>query len=159
MNRRYRLIFCILIFLVLSGCSTEKFDGTITPKETTFNINDYKNTDGAKAIFFEDKNNNIYKFIIWGSTGYAEYGYDIVASALSALSINTINTISQLVGADISTNVTQVNGVPYMECSINKFNNQKEKDQLILLMDSLKLGITSIQDTYGSEYLELIELR
>ncbi len=55
---------------------------------------EYENIDiGTKVIFPVNKHGLVYGFIIYGSTGYAIKGYDIVSAGIASLSYHVINTI------------------------------------------------------------------
>jgi uncharacterized protein YsxB (DUF464 family) len=55
---------------------------------------DYENIDiGTKVIFPVNKQGLVYGFMIYGSTGYAIKGYDIVSAGIASLSYHVINTI------------------------------------------------------------------
>jgi Predicted ribosomal protein len=55
---------------------------------------EYENIDiGTKVIFPVNKHGLVYGFMIYGSTGYAIKGYDIVSAGITSLSYHVINTI------------------------------------------------------------------
>lgn len=55
---------------------------------------EYENIDiGTKVIFPVNKHGLVYGFMIYGSTGYAIKGYDIVSAGIASLSYHVINTI------------------------------------------------------------------
>lgn len=152
------LIISVIIVLVLVSCNQNKSQYCVQVKESVFNIDDYKDSEGVKAIFFYDKNKILYKFIVYGSTDYAEYGEDIIAAAISALSINTVNSISEYTSVKFENQSSELYGKPYLNCCVNTFDSNEEKDKYILLVKSLLLGLTSIEEEYGREYLEVIEV-
>ena len=88
-------------------------------------------------------------FTCEGHAGYAEYGNDIVCSAVSMLVINTVNSIDA-----------------FTECSLQVTENEKSgKIQTVfpdgtdekagLLMDALVLGLQSIEEQYGRSHIRL----
>ena len=90
--------------------------------------------------------NQQYKAII--ATGHAEYsetGEDIVCSAVSILLINTANSLEKftdsLLGSDDDDGVLTM---------ILKDNPDPDA---VLLIKSMILGLESIQNEYGNEYL------
>ena len=94
------------------------------------------------------KNSNKYvSFECKGHAGFAEAGSDIVCSAISMLSINTANSIIEL--TDTSINPKEKNGFLFWE-----FTDYID-DKATLLMDSLVLGLKTIEDTYSNKYLTL----
>lgn len=95
------------------------------------------------------KENGCYKkFMIDGHADYADEGEDIVCAAVSALVINTINSIEEFT-EDAFT----------CDCKDGQIRNweftSKVSDKSNLLMDSLMLGLTNIQASYGEKYLKI----
>lgn len=88
------------------------------------------------------------KFIIDGHAGYAEEGSDIVCAAVSALVINTINSIEEFT-EDAFT----------CDCNEGMIQNWEFTSDVSfatdLLMDSLVLGLSNIQKSYGEQYLKV----
>ena len=86
-------------------------------------------------------------FVISGHAGYAEEGYDIICSAVSALSVTTVNAIDSL--AHVFVEATQEDG--YISCQFpNGINSEGT-----LLMDSMILGMQSIRESYGKKYIQV----
>lgn len=157
MLKKVCLIFCIMTILCcLVGCESKSKKISILQSEVP--IDQYIKDGGAKALFIYDKNNVLYKFAIYGNTGYDEDGKDIVASALSALSINTINSLLSLTDIDIKYNSTPLNDQPYLECYIEEFKDSEQQKEYELFIESLKLGVEAIEDAYGSQYVDAIEV-
>ena len=82
-----------------------------------------------------------------GHAGYADEGSDIICAAVSALTVNAINSIDTFTGDE--TEVRQDEG--YLEL-ILKGTCSKESS---LLLDSLVLGLESIQESYGKKYIKI----
>ncbi len=85
-------------------------------------------------------------FSIDGHAGYAEAGEDIVCAAVSALVINAINSIEEFT-EDAFTCDCQDGMIRNWE-----FTSEVSKETE-LLMDSLMLGLSSVQKSYGEKYL------
>ena len=85
-------------------------------------------------------------FAIDGHAGYAEAGEDIVCAAVSALVINAINSIEQFT-EDAFTCDCQDGMIRSWEFTSEVSGETK------LLMDSLMLGLSSVQKSYGEKYL------
>jgi hypothetical protein len=85
-----------------------------------------------------------------GHAGYAEAGEDIICSAVSALTINTVNSIEKFTTDDYEVEQAEDGGFLRL-----RFGNPLSA-QAALLMDSLVLGIESIQADYGNDYITLI---
>lgn len=83
-----------------------------------------------------------------GHAGFAEEGRDIICSAVSALTINTVNSIDAFTEDMI--HVHNEEGYLAWEF-VSRVNSHEAK----LLMDSLVLGLSQIQDNYDKEYLKI----
>ena len=88
-------------------------------------------------------------FCCIGHAKYAEAGQDIVCAAVSALVINTINSIEQLTGDTFLLDTDQESG--HIGFSLEENHRQES----VLLIHSLVLGLQGIQNFYGNEYLSL----
>jgi uncharacterized protein YsxB (DUF464 family) len=100
------------------------------------------------AEFFCNDHQLIEGFTIRGHAGYADYGNDIICSAVSALAINTINSIDTLVQIPVQYDQNE-DGL--LTCSIDQVENPDAQ----LLFRSLLLGLRSIQTSYGKKYLNI----
>ena len=80
-------------------------------------------------------------FVISGHAGYADEGYDIICSAVSALSVTTVNALESL--AHVYVEAEQEDG--YISCQFPKGINAEGK----LLMDAMILGMQQIRESYG----------
>jgi uncharacterized protein YsxB (DUF464 family) len=100
------------------------------------------------AVFYYNEHQMIERFSIKGHAGYAEYGSDIICSAVSALAINTINSLDTLVKIPIQ---YQQDEDGLLECSLLTVDNHDAQ----LLMQSLVLGLKSIRESYGAKYLNI----
>lgn len=97
------------------------------------------------------KSDNQYKgFESSGHAGYAQEGEDIVCSAVSALTINAVNSIETFTEDDYVVEQAEDGGFLRV-----RFDNVLS-DRASLLMDSLVLGIESIEADYGKEYITLL---
>ena len=84
-----------------------------------------------------------------GHAGYADYGQDIICSAVSVLLINTLNSIEKF-----TTDKVEVSSMDSGEL-ICDFPEGLSHDGM-LLMDSLILGLQEISKEYGKNHLTLI---
>ncbi|MDP4177139.1 MAG: ribosomal-processing cysteine protease Prp [Bacillota bacterium] len=157
MEYKYIIILIVIILFFIIYLSLKKFDGNISVNEKQFSLDSYESKDGVKAFFFINKDGIIYKYIIYGRTNYSEVGTDIVASAISSLSINTTNSINNFAAVKVDFICKEVNSKPYLECSLKKFNTKQGKYEAVVLIKSLKQGLSDIEKEYGSKYLQVIE--
>jgi uncharacterized protein len=102
------------------------------------------------TISFTKNAEGIYNgFTTNGHAGYADSGYDIVCASVSVLIINTINSIEMftsdqinLVGGDVTSKIEFL--------ILSEVSNETT-----LLLNSLILGLKSIIEEYGQEYIDL----
>ncbi|MDO4297227.1 MAG: ribosomal-processing cysteine protease Prp [Lachnospiraceae bacterium] len=90
-------------------------------------------------------------FTCEGHAGFGEEGQDIVCSAVSALTINTVNSIEAL--TEDGFEVVQSEDGGYLKLTLTDVPS----DSTTLLMDSLVLGIQNISESYGEDYIQIIE--
>ncbi|MBE5998872.1 MAG: ribosomal-processing cysteine protease Prp [Eubacteriales bacterium] len=97
---------------------------------------------------FKDKEGRYLGFECAGhADDEAEEGEDIVCAGISVLTINTINSLEALAKARISYAAAEEGGE--LSCRFESPPDEKAT----LLVDSMLLGLRSIRDTYGGEYL------
>ena len=97
------------------------------------------------TITVKKRNGNYLEFVSKGHAGYAEEGQDIVCAAVSVLVINTVNSLETF--TDDQFDVQEKDGF----VSIHFRNDLSER--VMLLMDSLLLGLTEIAGSYNNRYL------
>ena len=85
-----------------------------------------------------------------GHAGYAEEGFDIVCSAVTALVVNTINSIEKFTEDPFKGEAAD--GLVRW-----KFQKTPVSKETELLMDSLVLGLEYIQESYGKKYIKIIK--
>lgn len=102
--------------------------------------------------FFKDKEGRYLGFECAGHMNdEMEEGTDILCAALSMLVINTINSIETFSGSAVSYGYPEEGLGEGGELSFRFESPPDEK--ATLLVDSMLLGLRSIRDTYGGEYL------
>lgn len=82
-----------------------------------------------------------------GHAGFAEAGQDIICSAVSALAVNAVNSIDAFTEDMIHVNLEE----GYLEWEFLSGVSQQSH----LLMDSLVLGLSQIQDNYDKQFLKI----
>ena len=97
----------------------------------------------------QTKDKQIRAFQVAGHAGYAESGQDIVCSAVSALTITTINSLEAFTSQSFDVDQDEEDGV----ITVN-FLEDLEHDAA-LLMNSLILGLKSIENEYNNEYIHV----
>ena len=101
------------------------------------------------TVYVDSNTNQFTGFHTHGHAEYADAGYDIICSAVSAIVITTINSIEQLTDDPITCSQDQEHG----EIDVG-FEGQLSP-QSVLLIQSMLLGLTGIQNEYGIQYLKV----
>ena len=92
----------------------------------------------GKLVFFESR----------GHASYGEEGQDIVCAAVSVLSINCVNSLEKL--TEDAFTVDSADG--YLSIRLE----EEPSEGASLLMESLALGLHSIEDAYGREQVRVL---
>jgi len=87
-------------------------------------------------------------FQLSGHSGFADAGEDIVCSALSVMTINCMNSVEAL-----TEDVPDIQAVNEEEGFVH-YRLVHPSHDARLLLDSLVLGLTSLQESYG-EHIEI----
>lgn len=98
-------------------------------------------------ILVEKRNHQYVSLMSKGHAGYAQAGQDIVCAAVSALIISTVNGLETFTSEEFE--AKEKDG--YVSLRFTKPAGEKGT----LLMDTLVLGLTEIQNSYGKRYLTM----
>lgn len=101
------------------------------------------------TVFVNAGTNHFAGFHTYGHAGYAEEGYDIICSAVSAIVLTTINSIEELTETEFV--VTQDPEQGEIEFCF-KTTPQESAD---LLLRSMMIGLNGISEEYGRKYLKV----
>ncbi len=104
----------------------------------------------TKITFYKTTAGEYQGFTCDGHAGYANYGEDIVCASISVLVINTINSLEEITGEEMD--VTTDGDAGIIRC---RFVNMPLRETSRALIDSLVLGLTHIENQYGSKYCKL----
>ncbi|MET3287609.1 UNVERIFIED_CONTAM: uncharacterized protein YsxB (DUF464 family) [Brevibacillus sp. OAP136] len=111
--------------------------------------------DPFKITFYLNNKGVLYGFTALGETGFVRYGLDIVAAGVSALIINTINSVrfltKEIVEVDLERN--------FAKCILPNAKKNKRYKKGVLLLESLRMGIYSIQESYGDKFVTIEEVQ
>ena len=99
------------------------------------------------VIIRRDKDKIVKGIEIKGHAGYAEYGQDIICSAVSSLALNMANSVEEFTDDHFEGSVSEDGG--YFSFSFPDEISPESQ----LLMKSLILGLQNIQRDYGAEYI------
>ena len=95
-------------------------------------------------VDFKRQANKLVSFTVSGHAGFDEYNRDIVCSAVSALTITVINGLTEVV--KVKADFVVKEGLT--ELSLSKLS-ETEIDKCQVLMETLLLGIKSMEIQYG----------
>ena len=84
-----------------------------------------------------------------GHAGYDDSGQDILCAAVSALLINTANSLEQFTQDDLA--VDEGEGDGYLRICVGGEVSAEAR----LLLESLLLGLRTIQETYGEDFVRI----
>lgn len=99
-----------------------------------------------QVTIFRDRNETVNGIEIHGHAGYAEYGQDVVCAAVSALALNMANSVEAFTD-------DRFEGSAAEDGSFRFSFPEGSSSESQLLMRSLILGLESIRDAYGAEYI------
>ncbi len=88
-------------------------------------------------------------FSFEGHADYAKHGSDIVCAAASVLAFNTANSIEELTDDHFRQEMSEEGG--YLRVDFP----EKAGEKSALLIESLILGVKSIEKEYGEKYITL----
>ena len=104
-------------------------------------------------IKIKKKNNRIYYFEIKGHANAAEYGEDIVCSAISVLGQTCIIGLMEVANIPIQHRIEP----GYLTCEIPKDLTAAKAREADIIVNTMYLGMKSVQHSY-SEFMEINEL-
>lgn len=104
----------------------------------------------TKITFHKTKAGEYRGFTCEGHAGYADYGKDIVCASISVLVINTINSLEEIARERMEVAADEDTGT--IRCF---FVDLPLKETSKVLMDSLVLGLTQIEQQYGKKHCKL----
>lgn len=98
-------------------------------------------------VIVEKQNENIVAFHMEGHSGYADRGFDIVCSAVSALAINCVNSIEELTDDAFSVGQDEERGM--LDFQMDGISSRETQ----LLLQSMVIGVSGISEMYGKQYV------
>jgi uncharacterized protein len=96
-------------------------------------------------------------FTVSGHSGYAESGQDIICSAVSALSQTVISALKEMTDLEVRYRIEEEKA--YIECEIVQevFDDQNQYLIAFTIMRVFEIGCRKISESYGKQYLRVIE--
>ena len=104
----------------------------------------------TKITFYQNSDNQCIGFDAEGHSGYGVEGEDIVCAAISALVINTVNSIEQFTKDKFTLQVDQETAAIHFKLE------SSPSDDCLLLLNSLILGLTGMEDEQYTEFIDII---
>jgi uncharacterized protein YsxB (DUF464 family) len=99
------------------------------------------------ATLFKTEQDDFSGFHLKGHAGYAEYGFDIVCAAVSALALNTVNSVEAF--SDEAFTVEESDG------ELKFFLSTCKSLESQLFLKSFALALENIHKEYGSKYIRI----
>ena len=100
------------------------------------------------VIFYRTPEEILTGFRIKGHAGYGKSGRDIVCAAVTALSFNTVNSIEALTDVKFCAEQGEDG---YLKLMLE----ENPSSDVELLLQSLLLGLQSIQEEYGEKHIKI----
>lgn len=112
------------------------------------------------TVFVDPETDHITGFHTYGHAGYAEEGYDIICSAVSAIVLTTVNSIDELTEDAFQVSQDQEQGEILFQFKPDT-RTQENAGRILpspeaeLLLHSMMIGLNGIAEEYGSKYLRV----
>lgn len=94
----------------------------------------------------------ITQFVIAGHANFAKHGRDIVCAAISAISVGTVNAVEELVGLELPASMKD----GWLSSTIPQLDDVTHNQQVQLLLESMRVMLTTIETSYG-KYVQVRE--
>lgn len=101
---------------------------------------------------FKKSNNKIVSVLVSGHAESVDEGYDMVCTAISAISITIANGITEVM--NINPIIKEHNGFLNIDLSVC---TEEEINKCSVLMDTMLLGLKSIEKSYGKYIKTYVE--
>ena len=110
----------------------------------------------AKIQRFVD--GSVKSFTVSGHAGYAEEGYDIICSAVSAVSYTALGYIDEVLRKNFNKSVKykEEDGLMSYERDENS-NDERVKRDIDAVLEAMVIGLKQINASYGKSFLTLTE--
>ncbi len=95
---------------------------------------------------------NIVGFRMEGHAEYGEHGSDILCSGVSAIAQTAVMGITEHLGLNVALKIDEESGI-HMVLE----ENEERLYEANIILSTMLLGLRAIQESYGQEYLEILE--
>ena len=103
-------------------------------------------TLGNTVTFYKSADGRWIGYRAQGHTGYAEAGYDIVCSAISALTQTVLNGLQNVLKAPVTCEIDDRSAL--LEACLTPEATENQLQQAQLLLETLLQGLQAIQRSY-----------
>lgn len=103
-------------------------------------------THGTAVAFYRRPDGRLSGYRAEGHTGYAESGYDIVCSAVSALTQTTLNGLNNVLHAPVMYEVDD--DTAFIEVKLTPEATDEQIGQAQILLETLRQGLQAIERSY-----------
>lgn len=108
------------------------------------------------SILLKDK--TVIGFEIKGHAGYADKGYDIICSAVSAISYTAVGYFESKYNPEgIEDRRSYIESDGFMKFTRPKSPNPKEMIKDNAVLEAMVLGLKQVEYSYGSKYVRIKE--
>lgn len=104
------------------------------------------------TFYRREDDRRITQFMIAGHAKFAKHGRDIVCAAISAISVGTVNAIEELVGLELPASMKD----GWLSSTIPSLDDGSKNQQVQLLLESMRVMLTTIETSYG-KYVQVRE--
>jgi hypothetical protein len=104
------------------------------------------------AEIFKDENGNIVKYKIYGHSGYAKAGSDIVCAAVSSVSQAAVLGLTRVLGIQVGLEIKDA----YLECILPEKLDECIRQKANVILETMVLTLKEFEDQY-SKYVQVLE--
>ncbi|WHH58163.1 ribosomal-processing cysteine protease Prp [Petroclostridium sp. X23] len=105
---------------------------------------------------FKDKKNNIVKYIIYGHSGYAKVGSDIVCAAVSSVSQSAVLGLTRVLNIQVGLEVRESMKEPYLECVLPQELSADLREKANIILETMLLTLREFEEQYR-KYIRILE--
>lgn len=101
---------------------------------------------------YNDKNNNIVKYKVYGHSGYAEQGKDIVCAAVSSICQSALLGIIEV----LKINAFFKTGEAYIECTLPNDIDKEDMEKASIILKTMLISLKQLQSQYR-KHIQIVE--
>lgn len=108
------------------------------------------------SVELERRDRKIHSFYVTGHAGYAEYGQDIVCSAVVAVVYGALGALEELCGLNQYEDVSEGEADDYVRFEMPPDVSPEIKEKASIILETMLIGLKQIEFVY-SEYVSIKE--